>query len=143
MCTNLKCTCTFVSFIQLKFSVYGHTQTYIHTHASCNAIPLVWGSLNTYTCVLQCNLASVGLAQYIHTHASCNAISLVWGSLNTYTCVLQCNLASVGLAQYIHTHASCNAVSLVWGSLRLTPIIHTSMYTSTWLIYTYNNLSMF
>jgi len=32
-----------------KFSVYGHvrrqTQTGIHTHASCNAVPLVWGSL--------------------------------------------------------------------------------------------------
>ena len=35
-------------FVQFKFSVYGHKQaskqTYIHTHASCNAVPLVWGS---------------------------------------------------------------------------------------------------
>ena len=38
---------------QLKFSVYGLTyvrtyvrrQTDIHTHASCNAVTLVWGSL--------------------------------------------------------------------------------------------------
>ena len=30
-------------FAQFKFSVYGHTQTY--THASSNAVMLVWGSL--------------------------------------------------------------------------------------------------
>ena len=32
-------------FVQFKFSVYGRKQTYIHTHASCNAVTLVWGSL--------------------------------------------------------------------------------------------------
>jgi len=37
----------YVPFVQLKFSVYGHTQTDIHT----------------YTRVLQCRHASVGLGQ--------------------------------------------------------------------------------
>ena len=38
-CANLKSVRFF------KFSVYGHTQTYIHTHASSNAVMLVWGLL--------------------------------------------------------------------------------------------------
>ena len=32
-------------FVQFKFSVYGLTQTDRHTHASSNAVPLVWDSL--------------------------------------------------------------------------------------------------
>ena len=43
-CENLKCT---YPFVQFKFSVYGHTQASIHTHAFCNT----------------CSHASVGLAQ--------------------------------------------------------------------------------
>ena len=31
--------------IQFKFTVYGHKQASRHTHASCNAVPLVWDSL--------------------------------------------------------------------------------------------------
>ena len=37
MCANLKCT--------YRFVMYGHTQTDRHTHGSCNAVLLVWGSL--------------------------------------------------------------------------------------------------
>ena len=45
-CANLKCMCTFVSVRSNKiFSIYGHTQTDRHTHASRNAVTLVWGSL--------------------------------------------------------------------------------------------------
>ena len=47
MCANLKCTRTFVSVHSIKILVYGHTQT----------------DRQTYTCVLQCSHASVGLAQ--------------------------------------------------------------------------------
>ena len=48
-CANLKCTCTFVSVRSIEiFGIWPHvrTQTYIHTHMSCNAVPLVWGSLS-------------------------------------------------------------------------------------------------
>ena len=39
------CVIPLYPFVQLKFPVYGHTQTYKHTHATRNAITLVWGSL--------------------------------------------------------------------------------------------------
>ena len=42
MCANLKCM---YPFVQFNFSVYGRKQTDLHT----------------YTCVLQCSPASVGL----------------------------------------------------------------------------------
>ena len=32
-------------YAHLKFTVYGRKQTNRHTHASCNGVPLVWGSL--------------------------------------------------------------------------------------------------
>ena len=45
-CANFK---FFASVRSIKFLIYGHKQaskqTYIHTHMSCNAITLVWGSL--------------------------------------------------------------------------------------------------
>ena len=44
-CANLKCTLPSFLFVQLKFLVYGHTHTDRHTHTSCNAVTLVWGSL--------------------------------------------------------------------------------------------------
>ena len=47
-CANLKCTLPSFLFVQLKFSVYGHTQTDRHTHASCNAVTLVWGLLRLF-----------------------------------------------------------------------------------------------
>ena len=47
-------------FVQFKLSVYSHTQTYIytyihtyiHTHTSCNAVPLVRGSLRLAPIIL-------------------------------------------------------------------------------------------
>ena len=42
MCANLKYT---YSFVQFKFTVYGHKKANIHTHVSCNAVPLVSGLL--------------------------------------------------------------------------------------------------
>ena len=44
-CANLKCTCTLPLFPFVQFK-YGHTQTDRHTHMSCNAVTLVWGSLS-------------------------------------------------------------------------------------------------
>ena len=43
-------------FVQFKFSVYGLTHADRHIHASCNAVPLVWGSLR---------LAPIGLMNFI------------------------------------------------------------------------------
>ena len=47
-CANLKCTCTFISIRSINiFSIWPHVavgkQANQHTHASCNATPLVWG----------------------------------------------------------------------------------------------------
>ena len=43
----------------LKFTVYGHKPTDIHTHASCNAVTLVWGLLR---------LAPINTSQMIYHH---------------------------------------------------------------------------
>ena len=57
-CAILKCMYLFVQF---KFSVYGHTQTDIHTY------------IHTHTHILQCNHASVGLAQARSTNIRCRS----------------------------------------------------------------------
>jgi len=50
MCATLKCTCTFVSIRSIKiFGIWPHVRTQTDRH--------------TYTHVLQCSHASVGLAQ--------------------------------------------------------------------------------
>ena len=58
-------------FAQFKFPVYGHAQTYIHTHASSNAVKLVWGSLR--------------LAPIIPAASCRNTSKLVCNNKNAYT----------------------------------------------------------
>ena len=79
---NLKCTCTFVSFLQFTFLVYGHTVVSRYTHTSCSAVPLVWGSLdqgcpNKYRHLaiggryFITNYTQVETAQFIQTSSQC------------------------------------------------------------------------
>ena len=67
-CANLKCTCTFVyPFVQFKVLAYGHTyvskQTDRHTHASCNAVPLVWGSLRFAPTILTIDIVATPISR--------------------------------------------------------------------------------
>ena len=58
-CANLKVRVPSFPFVQFKFSVYGHTQRDKRTHASCNAVTLVWGSLRLAPMIVDnkiCNL---------------------------------------------------------------------------------------
>ena len=45
MCANLKCTCPSVSVRSIEiFGIWSDTDIHVHTHTSCNTVPLVWGS---------------------------------------------------------------------------------------------------
>ena len=63
-CANLECTCTFVSIRSIKFSAYGHEQT--------------------YTRVLQCSFASVGLTQAHLNYSSCQSMRSFSGTFQKY-----------------------------------------------------------
>ena len=70
-CANLKCM---YPFVQFKFSVYGHTQT--HTHASCNAVPLVWHSLRfaSMTVYLASSLHFTASSKFINSICTCSLV---------------------------------------------------------------------
>ena len=61
-CANSKCTCTYVYLrirsFNLNFRYMAASRhTYIHTHASCNAVTLVWGSLRlALICEVACEV---------------------------------------------------------------------------------------
>jgi len=60
MCATLKCTCTFVSVRSIWYMA-SRMQTDIHTHASCNAVMLVWGSLR----LAPMNVYLVGMSHHL------------------------------------------------------------------------------